>query len=162
MAGVVAAETGRVPGMAESRSVSCSYNCAADSSVYLLSFGDSEKVSRWSVLSPTSTVERFTSVRANRPAHTSRRSEMATCPVTSDLRSRLAEPVALDWPDWLFSVGTRSGRVLWRAGNSPKASPVKSDKPRQKARMRGSRLGVRKDCTPLDAGSEAMMPRRVQ
>src|ERR1700722_12470757 len=93
-AGVVAEDTRRVPGIAARRSVSCSYSCAALWSVYLLSFGDKEKVSRWSTFSPRSILDRLARVRVNSPAQISRRSEIAICAVTSDLRNRVAAPLA--------------------------------------------------------------------
>src|ERR1700722_15580254 len=107
-------------------------------------------------------LERFDRVRANSPADIRSRSEIAIWAVTSVLRNALAEPVDPVWPDWLLSARTKSGCVLWRAGKSPNARPVRSDRPRQNSNTRGSRLGVRKDCSPVEAGSEAMTARRVQ
>src|ERR1700722_4029795 len=100
--------------------------------------------------------ERFFKVRANRPAQTRSKREIATWAVARDLRNVFAEPVALDWPDWLFNVGTISGRVLCNAGNNPKASPVNSDRMKQNASTRRSRVGVKTDCMPLDSGSAMM------
>ena len=53
----------------------------------------------------------------------------AICDVASSSRTRAA-PFAPDgWPAWFLSVETRSGRVLWSAGKSPKSRPVANVRP---------------------------------
>ncbi len=53
----------------------------------------------------------------------------AICDVASSSRARAA-PFAPDgWPAWFLSVETRSGRVLWSAGKSPKSRPVANVRP---------------------------------
>jgi len=94
---------------------------------------------------------------------------MATCAVTSALARK---------PDWrspstprlaglaLEHFGTtvrRKTRALYEAGKSPKASPVKSERARQKGENARIEIRRQEDCTARsDAESEAMMPRRVQ
>ena len=73
---------------------------------------------------PSSTRETFIRLFVNSPAQTSSAIEIAIWDVASVARNRAAARAPEGWPACPFSVESRSGRVLWSAGKSPKRRPV--------------------------------------
>ena len=76
------------------------------------------------MLIPRSTRLTLIRLRTNNPADTSSAIDNAICAVASVVRNRDAPRAAPFWPASSRSAATRVGRVLCRAGKSPKRSPV--------------------------------------
>ena len=77
-----------------------------------------------SVLIPSSTRLTLIKLLRKKPDAASSSIDNAICVVARASRKREAPRAPEGWPDALFSVEIRSGRVLCSAGNSPKSSPV--------------------------------------
>jgi hypothetical protein len=98
MAATRDADTSVTPGNAASRSLKRSKNCTVRSSLYRLSFGLTDNVTRWSGRMPSSTRVRLIRVCPNNTAAISSRSEIAICIVTSERRKKPVALVEVLWP----------------------------------------------------------------
>jgi hypothetical protein len=80
--------------------------------------------------------------------------ESAICAVTSDSRKRDAAREPVSCPVFARMVETRSGRVLWSAGNMPKSSPV----PIASAAAKSTTAGCSSSCRVVTACAGRMEP----
>ena len=105
---------------------------------------------------PRSTRLRFIRLFVNSPARISSIVESAIWVVARAVRKREAARAPDGWPAVLLIAETRSGRVLWSAGNSPKSRPVVIATAAVNISVVGSRRSLMKEVS--SRGIRAMMP----